>query len=294
MTVYTFLWPFVRKPCRLVNLLVRLFWLRIRCPSPLDNHQHRLVKNHNQKNCEHMKKSLENALQQLTHQIRDTEDTHDYSSLRKMVGQIYEEVMLLEFLNSRKNDFAEALSRVESAVLQKSGEEPKCVEEIKPSTTPLNTLSSEDPSNGFLSDEIKVVPIPNGPPKPVSPPSENQNSVDQILDKPPGKTKDQPPQELTKEKDAQSSGVKPKASVNDRANRGPLQLGLNDKIAFVKHLFNGSQEDMQRVLNQLNTMKSLKEVEAFLGAVKSDYNHWEGKEDYEIRLVEMLAARFTD
>jgi hypothetical protein len=105
-------------------------------------------------------------------------------------------------------------------------------------------------------------------------------------------TKTAPP--VAKETPQTVNSAPRKASVNDRANRGPLKLGLNDKIAFVKHLFNGSQEDLQRVLNQLNTMSSLEEVHEFLGAVKGDYNQWEGKEEYEERLVEMLSARFVE
>ncbi len=266
-----------------------------------------------------MKKSLENALQQLTQQIRDIEDTHDYSSLRKTVGQIYEEVMLEEFLHARKAELSAIVARVENRV---SGEAsatpessaPKVVSEgpaAPPAPAPLDPVVKEDPSTGFLSDEIKVVPIPNGPPKPVHTEDKVLNTIaeEPVKAAPvkPAPVKEVPEVaaqekiEPTKsapsvEKEtAQTVNSAPrKASVNDRANRGPLKLGLNDKIAFVKHLFNGSQEDLQRVLNQLNTMSSLEEVHEFLGAVKGDYNQWEGKEEYEERLVEMLSARFVE
>ena len=43
----------------------------------------------------------------------------------------------------------------------------------------------------------------------------------------------------------------PKKSLNDKI-RNDIQIGLNDRIAFVKNLFGGSQEDFNRVVYQLN------------------------------------------
>ena len=41
----------------------------------------------------------------------------------------------------------------------------------------------------------------------------------------------------------------PKKSLNDTL-QGDIQIGLNDRIAFVKNLFDGSQEDFNRVVSQ--------------------------------------------
>ena len=46
----------------------------------------------------------------------------------------------------------------------------------------------------------------------------------------------------------------PKKSLNESFVQSNIQIGLNDRIAFVKHLFEGSQEDFNRVLSQLNTI----------------------------------------
>ena len=54
-----------------------------------------------------------------------------------------------------------------------------------------------------------------------------------------------------------------------------LQIGLNDKLAFIKHLFEGSSEDYDRVISQLNTTKSLKEAQKLIGDfIKPDYNNY--------------------
>lgn len=84
--------------------------------------------------------------------------------------------------------------------------------------------------------------------------------------------------------------------VNISAHQtGPaLQIGLNDRIAFVKHLFAGSQEDFNRVISQLNTVKTQKEAKKFVNKmVKPDYD-WTDKEEYETRFMEIVERTFND
>jgi non-homologous end joining protein Ku len=72
-----------------------------------------------------------------------------------------------------------------------------------------------------------------------------------------------------------------------------LQIGLNDKLAFIKHLFEGKNEDYDRVISQVNTTYSLAEVrKLILEMVKPDYNNWEGKDDYEERFIEIIESKF--
>jgi hypothetical protein len=85
----------------------------------------------------------------------------------------------------------------------------------------------------------------------------------------------------------------PRKSLNDVLVRKSLQIGLNDRIAFVKHLFDGSQEDFNRVVSQLNSFKSEKEAIKFVSKmVKSDYD-WKGKEEYEERFVTLITRKFA-
>lgn len=80
-------------------------------------------------------------------------------------------------------------------------------------------------------------------------------------------------------------------TINDRVQHH-LQIGLNDRIAFVKNLFDGNQEDFNRILSQINTLKTLKEVKKFLNKqVKPDYN-WKDKEEYELRFMELIERKF--
>jgi hypothetical protein len=81
-------------------------------------------------------------------------------------------------------------------------------------------------------------------------------------------------------------------SLNDQLQTN-IQIGLNDRIIFVKNLFHGSQEDFNRVISQLNTHKSAKEAKKFINKmVKPDYD-WKEHEALEIRFMEIIARRFA-
>jgi len=84
-----------------------------------------------------------------------------------------------------------------------------------------------------------------------------------------------------------------KKSLNDKLKHGSFNIGLNDKIAFIKHLFDGKNEDYDRVLSQINTTNSYIEASRLIkDKVKPDYNNWKGKEVYEERLMEIIQSKF--
>ncbi|WP_431124727.1 hypothetical protein [Flagellimonas flava] len=88
----------------------------------------------------------------------------------------------------------------------------------------------------------------------------------------------------------EASGAK---SLNDALVRD-LKIGLNDKLAFVKHLFNDNIEEYKRVLSQLNTINTEERSIAFIeNMVKPEYSNWEGKEDYEARFMALIERRFA-
>ncbi|RMB63411.1 hypothetical protein EAX61_03200 [Dokdonia sinensis] len=85
---------------------------------------------------------------------------------------------------------------------------------------------------------------------------------------------------------------KPK-NLNDRLKTG-LKIGLNDKLSFIKHLFNGSASDYNRVLSQLETFQTATEARQFIiQMIKPDYNNWEGKEVQEERFMEIVEGRYS-
>jgi len=83
-------------------------------------------------------------------------------------------------------------------------------------------------------------------------------------------------------------------SLNNRLNKG-LVIGMNDRLGFVKHLFGGNDLDLNRVLSQLNTMENYTAAKDFVETmVKPDYNNWSGKEQYEVRFMDLLERKFEN
>lgn len=92
------------------------------------------------------------------------------------------------------------------------------------------------------------------------------------------------------------TGTQPAAQnpTPNTQNLKTITLGLNDRIAFEKNLFGGSGEDLNRVISQLNTMDRFEDAKDFIrDLVKPDYNNWQGKEEYEERLMELVEKRFS-
>lgn len=82
-------------------------------------------------------------------------------------------------------------------------------------------------------------------------------------------------------------------SLNERLKSGGINIGLNDKLAFIKHLFNGESKDYERVLSQLSTSSSYKDALNFIeNIIKPDYDEWKGKEEYEERFLEIIEDKF--
>ncbi len=82
-------------------------------------------------------------------------------------------------------------------------------------------------------------------------------------------------------------------SINDQAGSG-LNIGLNDRLAYIKQLFNGNVEDYTRVLSQINTLQSFDEAETFIKTkVKPDYNFWLHKEEYAERFMASIEKQFN-
>jgi len=110
------------------------------------------------------------------------------------------------------------------------------------------------------------------------------------------------PEDLQKEKEEkaaqsyasyQSTADTSAKSLNDRMAKGII-IGLNDRIAFMNHLFNNSSEDYNRVLSQLMTIDTFSEAKNFIDTmVKPDYNNWNGKEEYEQRFMEIIEKKFS-
>ena len=83
-------------------------------------------------------------------------------------------------------------------------------------------------------------------------------------------------------------------NVNDQFTKS-LSIDLNDRLAFIKQLFNDDKINYERVISQILTFESWSEVSKFLNTqVKIEYNNWEGKEEVVERFLYILKNNFKD
>lgn len=81
-------------------------------------------------------------------------------------------------------------------------------------------------------------------------------------------------------------------SLHEKLSSNSIQVGLNDRIAFVNNLFNFSQSDFNKVLHFLNECKTKDEAIQYIQYnVKPKYN-WKGKEELEDRLMVLIDRKF--
>ncbi|MCG2610176.1 hypothetical protein LZZ90_01495 [Flavobacterium sp. SM15] len=97
-------------------------------------------------------------------------------------------------------------------------------------------------------------------------------------------------EEIAKEKEEYKTSS---LNLNDKFSKS-ITLGLNDRITFEKYLFDGSGEDLNRVVSQLNTFNTLDEAKSFIeDLVKPDYNNWKGKDEFAERFMELVEKKFA-
>ncbi len=153
---------------------------------------------------------------------------------------------------------------------------------------PTKQISFED----FLGDSYKDVEFvkPNDitAPAPVKE-EEKEIPVEEPATEEEQDKKPEPPKEAStpKEPAAEKSPI-----LNEKLAAG-INIGLNDRVGFVKYLFDDSSEDFNRVLSQLNTFDNFAEAEEFINdMVKPDYNNWQGNEDYAERFMDIVGQKF--
>lgn len=243
-----------------------------------------------------MHKKLESDLISLAHSILQMKNKEDVLALKEKSQEIHEKLSLLafveEYVSTTPNNNVtkeELLEKVEKGLEIKKtiSEEPKDEETI------LHQL--EDEYLQIAPEEIIEQPfdyledIINA----------NKQSIDNFKDDVKDVAGINTPTLEEELKDTIPVDVMANLfetvatkSLNDKLQTN-IQIGLNDRIVFVKNLFEGSQEDFNRVVSQLNTFKTEKEAKKFiLKMVKPDYN-WEAQEELEARLMNIIERRFA-
>ena len=88
--------------------------------------------------------------------------------------------------------------------------------------------------------------------------------------------------------------LKSLSNINDHFALS-LSIDLNDRLAFIKHLFDGSVADYEAVISQILTFNSWDEVHDFIAfKVKIEYPHWKEKDAIEDRFMTILKNYFDN
>ena len=257
-----------------------------------------------------MHKRLETDLMSLAHSILQMKNRGDVFALKEKSKVIYEKLSLLAFVEEYVNSTPdqnlskkEILSKVTKALELKAADEEvtseidknTSQEEFKKETDEVEVL--KESSSEVVIDEIIEQPFDElealmsseeEPPKETI--SDNSDAVQN--DKTKTVTLEEELQDtIPVDEIATLFDLPVPKSLNDTLAIN-IQIGLNDRIALVKNLFDGSQEDFNRVLSQLNTYTSEKEAKKFIKKmVKPDYD-WSEQQELEARFLEIIQRKF--
>lgn len=246
-----------------------------------------------------MKKKLESELVSIAHRILKLKGREDVDRMHEEVSMLYEKLTVLKFAQENFEDDMPTIGNdssffdmLDTAFNNKVSDNIEVenktyvnldeVEDdgiMEPVMEKIKDMVAQMPEETQQVDAILEKTLPNDTPKTV----EFENISSDFAEIP-----EFEPIEEAKKREAE------KKSLNDKLKGKSLQIGLNDKLAFIKHLFEGKNEDYDRVVSQVNTAPSLAEArKLILDMVKPDYNNWEGKEEYEERFIEIVESKFN-
>lgn len=230
-----------------------------------------------------MKRKLKEELRKLATDIITSRDMSDLDAIYEASKELYEKLAVLKFIEEKlkdveidvsKNVIAAKFETMANSVLNAN------------SSVPESNPHEEDiiiPGIDTIKDMVQEMPVDD---KPVD------DVLAEFLSEPDYLKNDKElfmaPKQVNETKEAATK------SLNDKFLAKEIKVDLNNRLAFVKHLFDGSTEDYNRVLSQLNTIDSHERSVSFIeNMVKPDYNQWTGKEEYVERFMQLIERRFS-
>lgn len=267
-----------------------------------------------------MKKQLQSNIKRLAEQILSEKDSKDTKKMKETARQLYEQLTVLEYLEVQILGREEQASQ-EDSFDSKSYRENTWFQEPEPVPQPEDREELVEPVMEKIKDLVAQMPEESQKVdallEEVLPRKEyHKNDLEEFASnyqempvferkedfgkKPSSSTSEEiegttstkvQSQSEVSEKGTHNDVEKPR-SLNEALSRG-INIGLNDRLAFIKHLFDGKTEDYTRVLSQINTQPTFEEAEHFIkGKVKPSYNYWLEKEDYAKRFMNIIKKSF--
>jgi len=273
-----------------------------------------------------MKKEILAKIKAIANQMLVENDDRNTLALKNQVGELYEQLSVLHYLETQIDSTQSEATNEEPISAQskdsKSYREENWFKDPEPVPQPehkedlveplmekIKDLVAQMPSESQRVDKLLAEVLPQkkymkndleefAANYQETPTFERKQEAQREPEKPIYKEKQATKGSETPKPDADlvsktiSTNEKPK-SLNDTASQG-LKIGLNDRLAFIKHLFDGRTEDYTRVLSQISTMNSYEEAATFIkGKVKPDYNYWMQKDEYSERFMAIVEKSFA-
>ncbi len=247
-----------------------------------------------------MKKKLESELISIAHRILKLKGKEDILRMHDEVEKLYEKLTVLKFAHENFEDDMPVVGSdssffgmLDEAFNNKVSDTIEVEDKIYINLDEAEDDGIMEPAIEKIKDMVAQMP-------------EESQSIDKFLEEvlPKQKYIKNDFEELIgdyKETPIFEPVVKPKSNVkegkkkslNDTLKGRGLTIDLNDKLAFIKHLFDGNSEDFERVLSQINTSETIGEVKILIqDIIKPDYSYWEGKEEFEDRFMEIIESKF--
>lgn len=201
---------------------------------------------------------IKKEIDRLAHEILAQDETASHSAILEKVQEIYKKLVLLEHYQNQNNTTEEEKQKQEVIPVMETINELVTELPLEEESAAIEDLFASVSNPVFVKKEQEETPLKEHPVE------ATPTTTEETLSK----------------------------NLNDVLGKG-IQIGLNDRLAFIKNLFDDSAEDYQRVISQVQTMSSWEEALNFIDhMVKPEYNHWDGKEDFEIRFYKCLESNF--
>ena len=242
-----------------------------------------------------MKKQLESELISIAHRILKLTGKEDLEKMQSEIALLYQKISILKFLEDNhdgqlaetKGLEASFFNALDGAFNNTVTDSVEVADKTVVNIYTEETESIMEPAIEKIKDIVAQIP-------------EETAEVDAMLD-----AINDSPEVIEQDLNELSPSFAqlpifdaveldpPIPSLNDQLKTQGFQIGLNDRLAFVKNLFENSSEDYDRVLSQLSTLGSFEEASDLLNTIiKPDYNNWEGQDDIEARFLEIIEQKF--
>jgi hypothetical protein len=216
-----------------------------------------------------MPNKIHQQLQQLAKEILEMEEPYNYQKIYDATLSLFECLILVKNAEGFNKDFWEDLeTNFDQAV-----DFIKVESESNSAQKNFNEREELPPIMDTIKEIVKEIP-------------ETKPSVADILQE------NSKALSFERKEEAPVIEKEVQKNLNDKFSKG-FQIDLNDRLAFIKHLFDQNANDYQRAISQIVTLESWEQAQKFiLEMIKPDYNYWEGKEPYEIRFLKIIENNF--